>query len=547
MSSRGSRGNSTLSGLIRTAKQFVKSKIGVIGAVIILFFVCLALLAPVITTSAPVTGFNVGAQYAVPAWAVIFPQYAKDSVGNTLLIPKTEFVNASDLSPWQVDDFKGSNYTLAISSENPHDSSAPGSGSLYVNATAQDNQTIASSRDPNPLIPYGQVLLEMSAPIQFNGKAPEEFRLGTVIDPLSMKDLSALYVIFIVETPTGNNYTLASIQGYSLESQIIVATPGQWKDVNISSSILADPDNHIPAFETSANSAGIVFTAAGTYHLIMQIQGVCSNYRFNSEGYSACPSNLSISALISPITLKSYGSAYGLLGTDSDGRSVWSQFVWGSQISLEVGILAAVGSVGLGTIAGVAGGYLGGLTDEVLGRVTDFVLVLPFLPLLIILVLILTRNPLFDTQIYLWIIVIFTVISWPGIARIIRSQVLSVKERPYVEASRALGGGTGHVLRKHIIPNVMGLVYSQMALSVSGFILTEAALDYLSVSVHPITTITWGIMLTNSLGDATTNSAHSYVWWWFLPPGIAIAALSLAFVLVGFALDSVFNPKLRAR
>jgi peptide/nickel transport system permease protein len=116
-----------------------------------------------------------------------------------------------------------------------------------------------------------------------------------------------------------------------------------------------------------------------------------------------------------------------------------------------------------------------------------------------------------------------------------------------VEASRAVGGGTGHILRRHILPNVMGLVFSQIALNVSGFILLEAALDYLAVSVHPISTMTWGLMLSNALPDAVSNSAQSYVWWWFLPPGICIAAVSLAFVLVGFALDSIFNPRLRAR
>jgi len=139
------------------------------------------------------------------------------------------------------------------------------------------------------------------------------------------------------------------------------------------------------------------------------------------------------------------------------------------------------------------------------------------------------------------------VISWPGIAKIIRSQVLSVKERPFVEASRAVGSGTGHILRRHILPNVMGLVYSQVALNVAGFIILEAALDFLAISTNSVGIISWGLMLTYSLPLAITATSQSHVWWWFLPPGISIASLSLAFVLVGFALDSVFNPKLRAR
>jgi peptide/nickel transport system permease protein len=221
--------------------------------------------------------------------------------------------------------------------------------------------------------------------------------------------------------------------------------------------------------------------------------------------------------------------------------------VWGARVSLLIGVLSGIGAVGLGTLLGIAAGYLGGFWDEALGRITDFVLVLPFLPLLIIITFILSQSPFLVKTVYTWIVLIFTILSWPTIAKIVRSQVLTVKERSYVEASRAVGAGTSHVLRKHILPNVTGLVYSQVALNVSGFILLEAALDFLTVSLYSPNVISWGLMLTYSLPDATSNSNSSYVWWWFLPPGIAIAALSLAFVLVGFALDQVFNPRLRAR
>ena len=540
----GHGGSGALAGLKRSVILFVKSKIGLIGAVIIAFFILLAVLAPVITTYNPVTQFDVAAPYSIPAWATIFPQYANTSQ-TYYAVPAQPFTSASDLSPWQVDSIAGANLSQSLSPLSPSNASDAGGGSLYVNSTVPLNATTANSYTPNKNLPYGQLLYEISTPFQFNGKVPAAFTLQTSIDPLSLQNFSELYVVFIIQTPV-RNYTLASISGYSLQQAITVTSTDQWTTVTVQSGVLGDSSNNLPAF-TSSNPTSVIFTKAGTYNLTMQIQGACSDAVANSYGYVPCAQDPSLSALISPVSLHFTGGAFGLLGTDNLGRSVWSQFVWGSQISLLVGILAGFGSVGFGTLAGVLGGYLGGVTDEVLGRVTDFVLVLPFLPLLIILLFIIDRNPLFVGQVYFWVILIFVIISWPTVAKIIRSQVLSVKERSYVEASRALGSGTWHTLRKHILPNVMGLVYSQVALSVAGFILTEAALDFLSVSIHPITTITWGVMLTQSLSDATSSAIHSYVWWWFLPPGISIAALSLAFVLVGFALDAVFNPKLRAR
>ncbi len=539
-----SGGSGPLSGLKRTLRLFLKSKIGLVGAAVIIFFIMLAVLAPVITTYNPVTEFDVGAPYSIPAWATIFPQYANTSQ-TYYPVPPQPFSSASDLSPWSVVPLSGQNLSQALSDMSPSNATGSVSGSLYVNSTIPINSTIADSYTPDHNLPYGQVLYEVSTSFHFNGKVPALFTLQTSVYPVSLTNLTELYVVFIIGTPT-SNYTLASIQGYSLGQAITVTNTGQWMNVVVPSGILGDISNNLPVFQNQ-NPTSVIFTKAGTYNVTMEIQGACSNAVNNIQSLGPCGSVATFSGYVSPISLHFTGGAFGLLGTDSLGRSVWSQFVWGSQISLLVGILAGIGSVAFGTLAGILGGYLGGVTDEVLGRVTDFVLVLPFLPLLIILLFIIDRNPLFVNQVYFWVIVIFIIVSWPTIGKIIRSQVLSVKERSYVEASRSLGSGTWHALRKHILPNVMGLVYSQVALSVAGFILIEAALDFLSVSIHPITTMTWGVMLTQALPDATSSSIHSYVWWWFLPPGIAIAVLSLAFVLVGFALDSVFNPKLRAR
>lgn len=535
----------------RTAKLYLKSKIGMIGLAIIVFFLVLALFAPQLAPNNPVTDWNVAAPYSIPGWATYLPWYKNVSL-NYFPIPAGSYATQAGLSGWTL---AGSNYNLSTSNRAPsaliEDAVAENVTTfVYLNATARTNTTIAQSGGPDPELPYGQVIFSMTKSFQFDGVPPPAFQFGTEVFTLSMKNISAIYVVFVVQTPT-QNYTLASVYGAGLSSQVLLIPQrdlNQWHYVNVSDGVLGDPSTQLAAFDNTVYDAGsIIFNGTGTYRVTMQIQGVCSNNPANFMGLSPCGDTSSLSMLISPVYVHFIGGAYGLLGTDSYGRDVWSQFVWGSQISLLIGVLSAVGAVGIGTLVGVSAGYMGGVADEILGRITDFVLVLPFLPLLIVLVFILTSNPALQGTIYYWVILIFIVISWPTVGRIIRSQVLSVKERSYVEASRAVGGGTWHILWKHILPNVMGLVYSQMALSVSGFILTEAALDFLAISIHPIDVMTWGIMLTQSLGDATSNSSASYVWWWFLPPGIAIAALSLAFVLVGFALDSIFNPRLRAR
>jgi peptide/nickel transport system permease protein len=506
----------------KTARLYVKSKIGMIGLIVIVFFILLAVFSAQLAPNNPVTDFDVAAPYSVPAWATIFPQYSNLAITSNPI--ETVFANPAALAGWTT---SGQNFTTRNVN-----------GTLLVNASIVPNQKIMNDNlkghPDNKNLPGGQVFFSMSKQFQYNTKPPTAFTLNTVITPLEMTNVSDIYVNFIISNPTGN-YSLASVQGYTLSSEIDIPSSelGQPTMVNVSSGYLTS--SGLSAFGNTGDPAGLIFNGTGTYTLTMQIQAV------------PIANGSSISMLASGVNLHVLGGAFGLLGTDNYGRDVWSQFVWGSRISLLIGILSGIGAVALGTIAGLAAGYVGGLSDEVLSRISDFFLVIPFLPLLIVLLFIIGQNPVLYRGVYWWVILLFIVLSWPFIGKIIRSQVLTVKERSYVEASRAVGGGTWHILRKHILPNVMGLVYSQIALNVSGFILTEAALDFLAVSIHPIDTITWGIMLTNALPDATSNSAASYVWWWFLPPGIAIASLSLAFVLVGFALDSIFNPRLRAR
>jgi peptide/nickel transport system permease protein len=498
-----------------------------------MFFVVIAVAAPFLTPYNPTQDHNVGAPYSAPAWAAVLPWYQGSPVTGYLVNP-VDFGALRGVGDWTVNAAPNASLSQGVSSDVPP--SGPflprtPTGSLVLNATLSSTE----GKTPNILLPGGKAFFTMSQTFDLpkTSTPPQLFAANVTLEVGKMVNVSQVYINYLISGPTGV-FRLSTSTGIIRYQVVILPTQvGKWATSSVQDRLL--PSSGIPEFAQVNHPSQKVFAVAGTYNYTIQILAVPTG------------ANPSVSVKVASASLKTVGSLFGVLGTDDTGRDIWAQFIYGSRISLLIGIASGIGAVVLGAIIGIASGYLGGFWDELLSRVTDFVLILPFLPLLIVITLILTQNTFLRSTITWWVILVFTILSWPTIAKIIRSQVLSVKERSYVEASRALGGGTSHVLRKHLLPNVTGLVYSQVALNVSGFILLEAALDFLTVTLYPSTVITWGLMLTDSLNNAVIDSVHAHVWWWFFPPGIAIAALSLAFVMVGFALDQVFNPRLRAR
>ena len=226
-------------------------------------------------------------------------------------------------------------------------------------------------------------------------------------------------------------------------------------------------------------------------------------------------------------------SAEHALGTNDIGQDILSELIFGARISLLVGVTAGLVTVIIGTTVGVLAGYFTRL-GPILMRLTDIILVLPFLPLLIILAAYLGRS-LFNT------VMIIGLLVWASTARVIRSQVMIMSKQDYVTAARGLGARNHHIIRQHVLPQVMMLAVGEFVQVTGHAILLEASLSFLGLG-DPLAK-SWGTIL---YWAQVRGAFLSPAWvWWVLPPGLLISFSTLGFALIGFALEQVLNPRLR--
>jgi peptide/nickel transport system permease protein len=227
--------------------------------------------------------------------------------------------------------------------------------------------------------------------------------------------------------------------------------------------------------------------------------------------------------------MKVTGPTYGLLGTDQLGRDFFSQIVYGARIPLIITFLAAGSSIAIGLAIGLTAGYIGGATDMALMRTADIVLTIPLVPLLIVLVSV-NEDYLLDLT------VLIIVAWWAWTARLVRSQVLSTKERTFVEAAKALGVGRFTIVRRHILPNVISLVFATSTIAVGYAVITQASLSFLGLeNSNPGS---WGTLLFSALKFAAFSTGS---WWLVIPPGLCLALLVLSVFLIARATQTVFD------
>lgn len=236
--------------------------------------------------------------------------------------------------------------------------------------------------------------------------------------------------------------------------------------------------------------------------------------------------------------IKSYGLKGYLFGTDNLGRDTFTRIVHGGKMTMTIGAVAVIISTIIAIIVGCLSGYFGGWVDMLLMRLTEIVSSLPFLPFAMMLSIVMQTKPLSQTVRIFIIMVILGVLSWPGLARMIRAQVLSEREKEFVLAAKSMGVKENKIAFKHILPNVISIILVSVTLDFAGCLLTESSLSYLGFGVSQPQP-TWG----NMINGANNSIVIQNYWWQWLFPAIFLAIATICINIIGDTLRDVLDPK----
>ena len=531
-----------LKGVLNALKR---SKRGMLGVAVLIFFILMALTASMLSPYDPVYSYYVGGDFAVPVWFRLLP--GGESLSENLIPVAESFSTNTSLYG------ESAKFTFASSHQR---------ASLQYNSSigyrSPGSASIVFERDKDTL-PLGEVKVNLTTQFSYPFGGPPmifNFTIHTSTQGTGMQverywgnvtllDVPVRIKVFI-EQVGGEPFDLWEAGKGTENTQFVGPKHCLWDSKKLTS-IPAEKPRWAPTYYLSSYNSKVTFTLLGEPDpaamgvdweaVIFPKEG---EYVYSIEIlFEDKKSNKDVKTVvyIDDVYTRFYGTAFGLLGTDQYGRDIFTQLVHGSRISLFIGLLAAAMSVTIGLVYGLASGYLGGIADEIMMRFNDALLVLPGLPLLLVLIAVLGPTArIFN------IVILIGFLGWMGFARVVRSQVLSLKERPFIEAAKAVGAGKIHIITRHILPNVMSLVYVTLATSVPGAILLEAAISWLGL--YDPSAMSWGRMLH----DVTLGGSKLVgMWWWVLPPGLSIAAVSLSFILLGYTLDEILNPKLRRR
>jgi len=486
--------------------QILKSKRGLFGLTILIVASIIALSAPIIAPHDPIKDTGLAGSYCAPIW---YPKIFGGPYSENMYLIEDPLIDTSkNLENW----YEPSDGSIQISWTNITGYGKNLKGEVYNNPGA----LLINLTDPSS----ENLVVVFSTSFEYNYTAsPKRLRLSMYY---LAKAVEYSPINITITLYRQNTSTILLDAQRSLTARIDKTT-NKWTELRVDTQA---ERAWVEAYlgENVQSPERYLFPSVSNYTIEVKIEF--------TRNPSLQPGRTML--FIDNFQIKLFGSIYGLLGTDQFGRDIYSQLLWGSRLSLFVGLLAALLSVSLGLLFGLLAGYIGGATEEIIMRITDVLLTLPGLPLMIVLMAVLGAS--------LWnLIILIGFLGWMGFARTVRSMILSIKERPFIEAAKAAGAGPGYIMVRHIIPNVVTVVYVTLATSVPGAILAEAALSFLGL--YDPTVMTWGRMLH----DVETSPVGVKMWWWAVPPGISIAIVSLAFILIGYAIDEILNPRLRKR
>lgn len=229
------------------------------------------------------------------------------------------------------------------------------------------------------------------------------------------------------------------------------------------------------------------------------------------------------------------GSVFGLLGTDTSRRDVWSGVIAGTKWAMFIGLFVSFISVVIGVFYGITSAYLGGWGDTIMMRIYEIFAGIPAIPVMIIVTTVIKPS--------IWVlIIVFCIFGWRGPVRTVRSMGLQIKAETYVEAARALGASNMRIIGRHMVPQMIPYAFASMALAVPGNVVAEASMSLLGLGDASIAT--WGQILRGAFASGAVLNGY---WWWIIPPGLIISIMGMSFAFIGYAMDNILNPKLKTR
>ena len=501
-------------------KEYKRHKIGLIGLVMLLFYVGMAVFAPYLATTDPSPTNTVAPHFLAPSWMSIFDP---NGVVTGEYMPDPYFVNPPTIvttGPY-ADQFSFAHY------QNPINATKS-----YVNLTWSytANSGVFIQPDPQKQRPDSTSFIYLNQTLHW----PYE-RMPSDVN-----------ITFEYGVTLNGDFKTETYGGIMFKVFIwLVDSSGNWRRVYQSSPpytpIIQDRRINLNYFDVAEAWGGMVLNKQGVQEdprddltVAIGISPTSNFYDFFGD-HPWTYYNGSVTLQINELSLVAYGEYYGVLGSTDKGADAWSQLVYGSRISLTIGILSTLLSTFVGVTVGVTAGYWGGRIDEILMRIVDFLLVIPGLPLMMILAAFL--GPSVEN-----IIIVIAIFGWTGTSRIMRSQVMAEKNKAYVESARAIGASDTYIMYRHIFPNTFNLLFADMTLGVVSSILSESGLAFLGLTdpSQP----SWGRMLADAQGSGGFSRG---AWWVVVFPGLMITLLSLAFTFVGHTIDQVLNPRLRER